>query len=587
MLIVLWLGGYFLTGVTFGTLFFVILRKIVKPGVTGKYFKSLIENFFGLLKEEDKFWSSYKNIIRDSFCYAGLQMGGFILALLPVGVFVFFAGEPLLSLWNDNAKLTVIPIESGRLIQRSSDASRAYFQFKDGHLTELDQQLSRHVFCPPDSIRCQSLALLGFTRATTDPVHLQGQNKIILRYDHDDWNPFWPYLDDLEFMFSLGFSFIMLLLSVTAIKKQKHEDGRGYQIGAIDYMLTCLAKYHSGIWNKLGNWETVCFKFRLKKIAVNESIYITGLARSGSTILLELLASVKGLASHRYRDAPFLMTPIFWNKFISVFSSKQELRERPHQDRIHINRESPEAFEELIWQYYFPKLHDEAHLHILNEENKNPGFDQFYNDHIKKILHIRKGSRYLSKGNYNIARIGYIHQLYPDAYFVVPIRHPLTQVYSLVCQHDKFLEYARQNPQVSEYLEAAGHYEFGPQRKPVCMTLDGAKRAVEAWKSGDDDLGYAIQWADIYRHVHQAYLNNPELAKKIFILRYEDLCANPAATMSELLKFLNLKDEGDIERAAQTISAPSYTHKLSDDRAGMCWDEVKSVAELYDYKMTL
>jgi len=77
---------------------------------------------------------------------------------------------------------------------------------------------------------------------------------------------------------------------------------------------------------------------------------------------------------------------------------------------------------------------------------------------------IRKGERYLSKGNYNITRFEYICSIFRDAKFIVPIRHPLFHIDSLVRQHKLFLGYSQGNQQVPEYLKAVGHYEFGPQR---------------------------------------------------------------------------------------------------------------------------
>ena len=98
---------------------------------------------------------------------------------------------------------------------------------------------------------------------------------------------------------------------------------------------------------------------RLKKtlvpIRIDWPIFVAGLARSGTTILLELLSSIPSVAAHQYRDFPFVMTPALWQRFTSIFSSGKNIAlERPHRDGIFITRESPEAFEEPIWQYFFP-----------------------------------------------------------------------------------------------------------------------------------------------------------------------------------------------------------------------------------------
>jgi hypothetical protein len=41
-----------------------------------------------------------------------------------------------------------------------------------------------------------------------------------------------------------------------------------------------------------------------------------------------------------------------------------------------------------------------------------------------KVVLLRGGARYVSKGNYNAARIAYLARLFADAKFVVPIREP-------------------------------------------------------------------------------------------------------------------------------------------------------------------
>ena len=175
---------------------------------------------------------------------------------------------------------------------------------------------------------------------------------------------------------------------------------------------------------------------------IDTPVFISGLARSGTTILLEELSKVPGVGTHRYRDFPFLMTPWFWNRFLDLFRVPLESVERAHKDRIRITAESPDAFEEPLWQFFFPHLHSAAALHRLTGERRFEEFESFFKDHIRKLLLIRQQPRYLSEENYNVAQIEYLATLFPDARFIIPIRHPVTHVQSLVQQHALFSEYA-------------------------------------------------------------------------------------------------------------------------------------------------
>ena len=94
----------------------------------------------------------------------------------------------------------------------------------------------------------------------------------------------------------------------------------------------------------------------------------------------------------------------------------------------------------------------------MGKETQNPEFEAEFSTHLQKILWLRGGRRYVSKGNYNVARIAYLARLFPDARFVVPVRDPVSHVHSLVKQHELFCRYAADDARVPRYLEAAGHY---------------------------------------------------------------------------------------------------------------------------------
>lgn len=82
------------------------------------------------------------------------------------------------------------------------------------------------------------------------------------------------------------------------------------------------------------------------------SIHVCGLARSGTTLLLNLLYGTGQFYSLSYRDMPFVMSPNFWKLISNNFRIKGELKERAHGDGMLINFDSVEAFEEIFWSTF-------------------------------------------------------------------------------------------------------------------------------------------------------------------------------------------------------------------------------------------
>ncbi len=358
------------------------------------------------------------------------------------------------------------------------------------------------------------------------------------------------------------------------------------KIRVADYFLIRFCQSCQPLLRRAARWETRYLRAELDGLTLDKPVFVTGLARSGTTLLLELLSSIDGMATHRYRDFPLLMTPYFWNRYLDFVPVNQQPLERAHRDRILITRENPEAMEEPLWHAYFPHLHSRNDLHRLTLRDANPEFEQFYLAHLRKILLIRQGTRYLAKGNYHVTRMEYLIHLFPDAHFVVPIRHPLTHVHSLVRQHQLFCDYAAADPRVPRYLEAAGHFEFGPQRLPI--RLDGVQgdRILDAWANGEEYVGYAIQWKELYGFVQTLRQEHPQLKERIHLVRYEDLCADPHQTLRQLMERIEVDPVGagrmlqQLNRVAKSQHLPT----IADALTVRVWSEVQAVASSFHYE---
>ncbi|MDF2096038.1 sulfotransferase family protein [Aquibaculum arenosum] len=334
----------------------------------------------------------------------------------------------------------------------------------------------------------------------------------------------------------------------------------GLHVPAWQDRLGGLVETRPRLWLGLGDWESRLLRERLEAVRIERPLYVTGLARSGSTILLELLARHPAVATHRYRDFPVLAAPWAWNWFVDRAGGKDggPARERAHQDGIAVTAESPEAFEEPLWSAFFPQAHDPQQTSVLRAGDENPDFEAFYRDHLRKLLLLRGGERYLAKGNYNITRLGYLLRLFPDARFVVPIRAPLWHIASLMKQHRLFCAEEERNPRVLRHMRRSGHFEFGLDRRPI-NTGDPRVAEVSAlWDAGHEVEGWAHYWSLIYDHLAERLEEEPDLRAATLVLRYEDLCADPAGTMGRILEHCGLSPEDLPAQAAERIQHPSY-----------------------------
>jgi hypothetical protein len=330
----------------------------------------------------------------------------------------------------------------------------------------------------------------------------------------------------------------------------------GFRVTLWLHLLGGFVSRHRGLWTWLGNMETRGISDLLAPIVVHQPLYIAGLARSGSTILLEILARHPDLSAHRYRDYPMLFTPFWWNRYLANTPKlAAEAVERTHQDGIFITPESPEAFEEVLWMAFFPDQHDPLKSAVLTEATDNPAFETFYRDHIRKLLLTRGGRRYLSKGNYNVTRLAYLLKIFEDARIVLPVRAPVWHIASLIRQHRHFCRGQKAHPRAVAHLQRAGHFEFGEDRRPI-NTGDNEQTAqiVALWESGMEVEGWARYWACIHNYLADQLEMNRRLHEAVMIVRHEALCDDPTGTMRAVLDHCNLSADEDILRlTAQRI----------------------------------
>lgn len=308
-----------------------------------------------------------------------------------------------------------------------------------------------------------------------------------------------------------------------------------------DFLGWC-AEHNEDMLFSVARLETKSLKRQLDQIKIDRPIYVSGLARAGTTILLELLSENEGIASYRYKDFPFIMLPYWWDKFLRVSTkTDHEAVERSHADGLKVTPESPEAMEEILWNHFFPECHDPTVTNILDRNRHDSNFDSFYTQTIRKLLLSRGAHRYLAKNNYNITRLDYIGGLFPDARFVLPVREPVNHIASLMKQHRLLSEEETRDKRVLAYMRRSAHFEFGLGRRPLNLaSRDRTREIEELWERRRDVEAWAKYWRDVHTYLANLLESNRKVAARTLVVSYERLCGRSKESLQQLYSHVEL-----------------------------------------------
>lgn len=269
---------------------------------------------------------------------------------------------------------------------------------------------------------------------------------------------------------------------------------------------------------------------------IRQAYFITGLARSGTTALLELLNKHDRFVSYTYRDMPLILAPNLWRK-INVSSERNlKLKERIHKDGIYINANSPEAFDEVFWKMQLKDKYIASNY--LNEselsQNDVNRFELFISNFLSSKSKLEY--HYLSKNNNQILRIKSLLKLSTKHNFVLLFRDPLEHAGSLLNQHLNIISEQEKDPFIQEYMDLIGHFEFGKNQKVFQFP---SSRNLDNWCFEDKtSINYWLKvWLNYYSYTMT--LHHPN----IFFLSYEQFCSVDSKKMKELSLFLDVDYE--------------------------------------------
>jgi len=285
----------------------------------------------------------------------------------------------------------------------------------------------------------------------------------------------------------------------------------------------------------------------------NKHVFIAGLARAGTTILMRRFYSSNQFCSITYNDMPFTLMPNLWSRITSISYKQSNKSERAHGDGLLIDYNSPEALEEVFWRVFSGKQYIKSTklVPMSAEDDVIEKFRMYVNTILSKSDNNHQC--YLSKNNNNILRLESIRKAFPKALIIIPYRDPLQQANSLLRIHNRFIELHKKDRFVRQYMQWLVHHEFGYDHKPFSF-----HEKILKYKD-TYNINYWLQlWIDTYSWLSE---NAPENA---LFLSYENFCTNTEYIWSKLTEILSISDE---TLNADTISLKErqITYTIDED----------------------
>ena len=355
----------------------------------------------------------------------------------------------------------------------------------------------------------------------------------------------WDVIIIVTVLMTLGY-FIVMRFKSSVIKPSQTN------YSPIDRLVHMIAFSDPKVQLMAADIEKKVFGKVYRDVQAKRPIFITSLPRAGTTLMLEVLHRFPTLATHTYRDMPFVMAPILWERFSKPFRKLSKLSERAHGDGMQIGYDSPEAFEEVLWRTFWPEKYNETGIALWGADDEKKEADLFFTEHMKKVIALRRpdrkdDGRYISKNNGNIARLDLIGQMFPDAQILLIVRNPIEHANSLLRQYKNFLKMHKDDPFVRRYMDDIGHYEFGDLHRPIAFPGIEKQLAGRDPLSGDYWLAY---WIAAFEYVL-------EKRNKVIFLSYEDTCINGKNALRKVCAQLDISEDGVLEEIASIFKAPS------------------------------
>lgn len=318
----------------------------------------------------------------------------------------------------------------------------------------------------------------------------------------------------------------------------------------------------------------ICFDIELsaKRKDIHPSIngrhvFVSGLARAGTTILMRSLYDTGEFASLTYRDMPFVLAPNLWAKIVRYVNLETNKKVRAHGDGILIDFDSPEALEEVYWKTFIGKKYirkDRLLPHTVEHE-----IVEKFRDYVSLLLMRYDKSRYLSKNNNNVLRLNSILDTFPHAIVLVPFREPFQQAYSLMKQHQRFKN--ESDPFTKKYMGWLAHHEFGSAHRPFEWGVQNKE------KYHTDTINYWLyQWVATYSALLDMFEKQPSQCTRLIFICYESICFDSGGVWAALSNKLNIDSRTIPDFEMKFDKTPSSNNLKLEQRAKELYEKLSS-----------
>ena len=286
------------------------------------------------------------------------------------------------------------------------------------------------------------------------------------------------------------------------------------------------------IGDALFDIEKSVYASKTTDITNENHVFVCGLARAGTTILMRRLHESGRFVSLTYRDMPFVLAPNLWRKMRGGSAAKMKSQERAHGDGLMVDYDSPEALEEVFWKNASGDAYIQASslVPMAAADEVIEDFRQY----IALILHESGISRYLSKNNNNMVRLPAVARAFPNAVILVPFRRPEHQAFSLLKQHQRFMQMHQDDPFSRKYMTWLVHHEFGTDHRP--FQFGEQKQRYTDTDSPD-------YWLEVWLNTYSYVIDNPVDQSRLVC--YEALCEDSEQVWDSLTQVVNLPANSD------------------------------------------
>lgn len=270
--------------------------------------------------------------------------------------------------------------------------------------------------------------------------------------------------------------------------------------------------------------EEALYAQKLKQLDVKQYVFVTGLARSGTTAVMNKIFGTGQYASLQYANMPFLLSPNLWKRKLKI-----ESHERAHKDGIIIDGNSPEEFDEYFWKAFLKDAYIKENglaLHDVDDKILAK-----YLTYVRLICLAKGKDKYVSKNNNNVLRLTTLQKIDLNK-IIILFRDPLSHASSLMKLDKSFSKNQHEDPFSLDYFNYLGHHEFGLNHKPFLLTAEFADHRQQYSK---ESLNY---WLAIWLNYY-GYLLQQNVDDNLFIC-FEDLIKEPDLVYNHIAAYLAL-----------------------------------------------